>query len=112
VRHKPPSVIAASVVDWVVVVCASRTRDVVPAVKSATHCYGGRSDMNSEGYCGKSKQPERKRLRVAGYAYLWKRGREPPNASWDEIHETREARCAIEWVRLNVLKGVQVARCS
>ena len=90
-RHKPPSAIAASVANWVWVV--SVTRDVVPnSVKSATRYgrseFGGYENGMSSGIdCEKSRQPERKKSKVAVRAYCWKPGRQSPNASWDEMHE-------------------------
>jgi len=48
--------------------------------------------MNSGGDYGESRQPECKKLRVTVCAYLWKLGRESPNTSQDEMHETREGR--------------------
>ena len=78
----------------------------MPKVKSAIGCYGGRSgfggcesDMGSEGYCGKSRQPECKKSREFVCAYPWKLGRESPNASWDKMHETREV------VRVRYISG-------
>lgn len=75
----------------------SATTDVVPNdVKSETLRYGGRSepggcenDMGSEVDCEKTRQSERHKVRVAVRAYRWELGRESPNASWNEMHETK-----------------------
>jgi len=46
--------------------------------------------MSFGGDCGESRQPECKKLRMTVCAYLRELGRESPNTSQDEMHETRE----------------------